>query len=333
LKRLLSLLAVLAILLIACQATSMPAEAIPQEDEPAIAEAAIEPTPVIEADIEPEPAEDASDADFEPALHDVDSASAPVPPPANQILFGYDWPAAGIDWEVAITNPEHIAQIESFLQDAQPATMDSPLVGGVVQHLDLTLDNQPVRFFVTVNQHPDHTSGRVLIFQYGRDWADSIYTVDWRIWRVLLPYDQSPAVNDANSLAPSLQLVHGQTGVRTLGEMLADAGVSRTDLRQIDIFSEIGRGHRQVQITNPALLAELWETLTELALTPRGAPQRMSWEYDVLNVTLRADDFRVWLPFYTADTEFLLYFGDPPLAIDGQDGTALHAQLSALFTD
>jgi len=252
--------------------------------------------------------------------------------PANQIIFGYDWPAADIFWEVSITDPGDITLIEGFLRDAQPVTMELPLLGGVLPHLMLTLDGELVRFTTTAHHYPNHTSERVLFFREEDRPGLNAYSVDWRIWRVLTRYNQSDDyVTDIIYAMPALQLVHPQGGVFSMGQMFEQSGVALGDIRQILVWNIIVDEVVEVTITDDVRIAALWEMLAFVQLTPQGAPERIPWEHgDLLSVNLITDNHRVAFSLNATAMEF---WPDPPMAFSGEGGLQLHVQLTALFGD
>ena len=161
------------------------------------------PVPVQEP--KPEPDEEAQEEEPKPTPAPPEPTTQPPPPPAqiaaaNPITLGHYWPNANINWETTITDPSDIAQIEQLLRERHPARMESPLLGGIMPHLEITLDGVVTRFTLTSHQFPDRYSERIIIFQDSPN--RGTYTVNHRLNEILSRHSDLLAEGGVHTIQP-----------------------------------------------------------------------------------------------------------------------------------
>ena len=277
--------------------------------------------------------------------------------PANQIIFAHIWSPGERDWlrRVTITDPEDVALIKDFLRDAQPVQLPSHRFNIVERHglsgiietrpwyISLVLDGEPMRFYVTTfnaTHYPYTTSERLEFFRYGSP-RDIVHTVDWRIWRVLRRYQPSGFQSNVARIAPRRRIIHPHEDVFSLGQVFEQNGVALDDVLWIeanlfdrDIWPSATSGHSGSRtILNAADIADLWEALTQVQLTPQDAPPGLGGL--VLRIDILTADFRVVFEFNAAAMRLYPlrenHRGTQPLAFYGESGAQLYAALVAVL--
>ena len=325
----------------------------PEEYEEYIPEE-LEPEPVIILSEEPEEEEEPTVEDFEPAGNAVPD-HAPVvisppevpegesPPPApvthaaqtDQIIIGHYWPAADLDWEATITDLNDIALIEGFLRDRQPAQHEFyvdgvfvPFVGGIVPHMNLVLDGVPMRFELLGHRLDNVPPDRYVIGGDG-----GLYSVDWRIWRVLLRHGFDDM--DLRHVLPAVQLSWPESEPFTIGQVFERSGAQFGSLFHILVHT-LGGGsdHSAIEITDPAQMQAILSALTSVQLTTQGAPDNVNFNNPAgaFGIGLFTDDFRA---SFVLDNTAIEHFRETAtwdtFAFYGPEGAQFHALLAALL--
>ena len=252
--------------------------------------------------------------------------------PDNQIIFGYDFFPDDISWETVITDPGDVALIESFLRDLQSLEIHAPPTGGIGHRLSLMLDGVPTRFLIsqtTLGISPD----RVDIVQIypPAEFPANFMSADWRIWQVLLPYDQFEHTTDIRTIMPRHSLTFPQDGgIHSLGQIFEQSGVKIEDVRRISI-RVTGPWWETIDITDAAELAEILELMTQVQLTLTS--QDVNSQRPVFHVHIITDDFVVVI-FLGAEALAGCSFSPSTqyaAAFYCEVGAHLHARLVTLF--
>ena len=350
-RKVVAIAVILCLLLVGCSpaASEVPPLAYePEEYEeylPELPEPEPEPLPEIYLPEEPEEEEPTAE-DFEPAGNAAPD-HAPVvisppevpegesPPPAqvthaaqtDQIIIGHYWPAANIDWEATITDLNDIASIEGFLRDRRPVQYDGPpFVGGIPPHINLELDGVPMSFNLLGFSIPGVPPDRYVIGRYG-----GLYSVDWRIWRVLSRYGGFDDM-DLRSALPPLQLSWPESEPFTIGQVLERSGAQFGSLWNINVAAFAGESHLQTNITDATQMQEIFAALTNVRLKTRDAPVVLDWASPSVVIRLYTDDFSVNFTLYetTADHFMPPMYQRTSFTYYGPEGPQFRAMLAGL---
>ena len=336
-KKIAALAVVFCLLLVACSPAASeppPLAYEPEEYEEYIPE---QPEPLLEISL-PEESEDEEkpvDEEYEPVTAPVTHAAQ-----AGQIIIGHHLPSDDgycyfIHWDDVITDPGDIALIEGFLRGRYRKTAPAdapPLLSGRPPHMNLVLDGVPMSFGARSCRFPG-MADRVLFFDDASGWS---YSVDWRIWQVLVRYGDFHEWTILTALPP-VPLPHPETEHFTMGQIFEQNGVQLTALRRIHV-ERMGaaREYAVLVVTDPAQMQAIVTALGNVRLTTAEGPHQLDWHnpVGVYRMSLFADDFRVSLVIIGQGT--MQYFPNYPaypttIAFYGPEGAILHALLGDLF--
>ena len=315
-------------------------EYIPEEPEP-------EP-PEIPLPEEPEEEEEPTAEDFEPASGaapdhapvvisppEVPEGESPPPAPVTHaaqtdqiIIGGRYWPTAGIIWEAVITDLNDIALIEGFLRDRQPVQYDGPpFMGAIPPYMNLVLDGVSMNFDLLGFSIPGVPPDRYVI-----GGASGFYSVDWRIWHVLLRHGFDGM--DIRSVLPILHLSWPESEPFTIGQAFERSGVQFGSLSKIGVsFSVGGDTSMGTDITDDAQMHAILGALNRVQLTAQGATHSINWQGSegVVAITFITDDFRAIFALNSTAIEPFREAGpSDTFAFYGPEGALFYAMLAGL---